>query len=588
MSYSWILFDVKNNFVVKTGATPDFAEFLNLNQPYEIRWTVQDPCNNTAQCTTKIKILNAKKPSLTCKDIQAELMPTADGKGAVTVWAKDITASLTHNCATTDQLFNNLAIERGGSDINAVYPTVINKNLIFNCNDIVNIIPVRVWTKDTVGNANYCSVNVTVQDNLHACQPLIPSAVLSGSVKTESNIPVNNVVVMSSNGTQSIGKMTTGQTGNFSFNSLTVGQNISLSASKDDDFGNGVTTYDISLMSRHILGIKPLNTPYKIIAADVNRDGEVSAIDLLLMRRLVLRISSTFPNNTAWRFIDKKYIFSNPQNPLYEDFPEIVNSIIKGGINNADFIGVKVGDVNGSADASSLEGVQVRTVTGKQNIKPLQLFTDETELKAGGEYILDIRTSDFNINGFQFTLNTAEDIEVEQILKGDFLDISDTNFGKFANALTVSWNGVPQTNAGTIFKLIVKVRKDILLSNALSIGSNLTANEIFDFEGKTGEVRLQFNANGTTVKKEKFQLYQNSPNPFDETTKIGFMLPKESNIRLTIFDAAGRSLKTIDGNYPAGFSEISIQKSDLNATGILFYRLDTPTNCAVKKMLISG
>ena len=586
--YSWVLFDVKNNIAVKTGTTQNFAEILNFNQAYEIRWMVQDPCNNTAQCTTKVKIVNAKKPALTCKDVQAELMPTADGKGAVTVWAKEITVSLTHNCATTDQLFNNLAIERGNSDINAVYPTVVNKNLVFNCNDLINKIPVRVWTKDTVGNANYCVVNVAVQDNLQVCQPVIPTAVLSGGVKTESNIPINNSVVMSSNGTQPIGKMTTGQTGNFSFSNLAVGQKLSLSASKDDDYTNGVTTYDISLMSRHILGIKSLNTPYKIIAADVNRDGEVSAIDLLFMRRLVLRISSTFPNNTAWRFIDKKYIFSDPQNPLYEDFPETVNSTIQSGINNADFIGVKVGDVNGSADPSSLQDVQVRTVTGNQNIKPLQLFADDTELKAGGEYVLEVRAKYFNINGFQFTLNTTEDIEVEQILKGDFLDITDANFGKFANALTVSWNGVPQTNAGMVFKLIVKARKDILLSNALSIGSNLTANETFDFEGKTGEVRLQFNANGTTVKKEGFQLYQNAPNPFDEATKIGFTIPKNCAAKLSIYDAAGRSLKTIEGNYPAGFNEIIIQKSDLNATGILFYRLDTPTHCAVKKMVIGG
>ncbi len=581
LKYTWTLFDVTHQTVVKTGATQFFAETLNFNQPYEIRWAVQDPCNNIAQCVTKVKIINAKKPSLVCKDVQAELMPTADGKGAVTVWAKEIISSVVHNCATADQLLNTLAIERGISDINAAYPTTVNKNLIFSCADLVNKISVRIWIKDTIGNANYCTVNVTVQDNLQACQPVIPTAALSGGIKTETNVSISNTVVAASNGTQSIGKMTTGDTGNFNFNSLNIGQKISLSAAKDDDFGNGVTTYDIALLSRHILGIKLLNTPYKIIAADVNRDGDVSAMDMLLMRRLILRISNVFPNNTAWRFIDKKYTFTDPQNPLNDDFPELVNTTVQSGDNNADFIGVKIGDLNGNADASSLVQAGVRT-----HVEKLKLFADETELKAGGEYVLDIRAKDFNINGFQFTLNTTDNIEVISILKSDFIDISDANFGKFAHALTVSWNGIPTTTSGSVFKIVVKARKDIALSQALSIGSNLTTNEAFDFEGRTGEVNLQFNANGTTFKRELFQLYQNAPNPFEDETTIGFSLPKKCAIRLTIYDMSCRLLKTIEGNYPAGFNAVTIAKSELNVTGIIFYRLDTPTHTATKKMIM--
>ena len=163
-------------------------------------------------------------------------------------------------------------------------------------------------------------------DNLNACQSAVQTAALSGVITTESRISVANVVVMSSNGTQQVGHMSTDDAGSFSFNNLAIGQKTSLSAAKDDDYGNGVTTYDIALLSRHILDIKPLNTPYKIIAADVNHDGDVSAVDMLLMRRLVLKIITIFPNNTSWRFLDKKYIFSDPLNPLNEDFSEIINN----------------------------------------------------------------------------------------------------------------------------------------------------------------------------------------------------------------------------------------------------------------------
>ena len=42
---------------------------------------------------------------------------------------------------------------------------------------------------------------------------------------------------------------------------------------KDDNFLNGVTTYDLVLISKHNLGIEPLDSPYKMVAADANKSG---------------------------------------------------------------------------------------------------------------------------------------------------------------------------------------------------------------------------------------------------------------------------------------------------------------------------
>ena len=53
-----------------------------------------------------------------------------------------------------------------------------------------------------------------------------------------------------------------------------------LTASKNDDYLNGVSTLDLLLIQRHILGIETLDDPYKFIAADVNNDQEITATDL--------------------------------------------------------------------------------------------------------------------------------------------------------------------------------------------------------------------------------------------------------------------------------------------------------------------
>jgi hypothetical protein len=91
---------------------------------------------------------------------------------------------------------------------------------------------------------------------------------------------------------------------------------------KDDNPLNGVTTYDLVLISRHILGIEPLGSPYKMIAADANRSGAVLTSDVVELRKLILGIYGNLPNNTSWRFVPRSFVFTNPDNPFKTPFPK--------------------------------------------------------------------------------------------------------------------------------------------------------------------------------------------------------------------------------------------------------------------------
>ena len=64
---------------------------------------------------------------------------------------------------------------------------------------------------------------------------------------------------------------------------------------------------------------------------------------------MILSIDTEFQNNTSWRFVDAAYLFPNAANPWFEEFPEVVNinDLPSTGISGADFVGVKIGDVNG-------------------------------------------------------------------------------------------------------------------------------------------------------------------------------------------------------------------------------------------------
>ncbi|MBK6903235.1 MAG: hypothetical protein IPH04_10605 [Saprospirales bacterium] len=146
-------------------------------------------------------------------------------------------------------------------------------------------------------------------------------------------------------------------TGNFSFDALAAGGDYTVTPMLDVEASNGVTTWDLVLISRHILGIQLLDSPYKIIAADANKTNNVTTLDMVAIRKVILQIEPGFPNNTSWRFVDKDYVFPNAGNPFVAQFPEVIN------YNNlasnqllADFVGVKVGDVNGSAAANATDG----------------------------------------------------------------------------------------------------------------------------------------------------------------------------------------------------------------------------------------
>ncbi len=176
----------------------------------------------------------------------------------------------------------------------------------------------------------------------------IPTISISGSIKREKGDTISAQISLFSNINNGLFK--TLNTSLFNFNDLNTNQTYEIKPFRNDNPVRGVTTFDIALVTRHILGITPLSTPYKIIAADVNNDREIDVEDILLTRRLILRQIDTFPNNTSWRFIPKNYVFTDNSAPFAAPFPE---SLLYNGLNeniiNADFYAIKVGDVNESA-----------------------------------------------------------------------------------------------------------------------------------------------------------------------------------------------------------------------------------------------
>jgi hypothetical protein len=438
--------------------------------------------------------------------------------------------------------------------------------------------PFAVQPNGTVGGPNYdhCVTYVLVQDNMFGlCDNAGPGSI-AGTISTEESKPVEGVDVQLS-GQQSQVKLTNVQ-GTYSFVNLLAGYDYTIAPLLDRNYINGVSTFDIVLISKHILGVQPLNSPYKMIAADVNNSKSITTLDLIQLRKLILSVDTKYANNTSWRFVDASFVFPNPTNPWATEFPEVksVNDLV--GQVNANFVAVKIGDVNGSAIVSALDGTDVRNLAGTFNFE----VADE-KLVAGNEYTVAFRASDLaGIQGYQGTLTFDRNaVELVDIVYGV---AKEENFGlRYANegVITTSWNG--EANNDVAFSLVLRAKADTELSKVLGVSSRYTVAEAYNRNDQVLNLGIQFSTG--TVASVGFELYQNVPNPFKGQTVIGFNLPVANDVTLTISDMTGRVLKLVRNNYDAGYNTIILNSNDLPA-GVLNYTLKSGEFVATKKMVV--
>ena len=126
------------------------------------------------------------------------------------------------------------------------------------------------------------------------------------------------------------------------------GTSFEVRPEKLDDAENGVNTFDLVLIRKHILGLELLDSPYKMIAADVNNNGSITALDMVKIRQLILNFTTEFSAVDPWRFVTNDFVFSNPVD--LNNFDESIEFFqISQERNDIDFVAVKMGDVNSSA-----------------------------------------------------------------------------------------------------------------------------------------------------------------------------------------------------------------------------------------------
>ena len=78
----------------------------------------------------------------------------------------------------------------------------------------------------------------------------------------------------------------------------------------------------------------------------------------------------------------------------------------------------------------------------------------------------------------------------------------------------------------------------------------------------------------------------NYPNPFNPSTTISYEVPISSNVKITVFDLAGRELQTlVDRKHTPGEHKVQFDASNL-ASGVYFYKVETSYDAVVNKVVL--
>lgn len=198
--------------------------------------------------------------------------------------------------------------------------------------------------------------------------------------------------------------------------------------------------------------------------------------------------------------------------------------------------------------------------------------------------------TDSSINSWFILPDDSNTISIRDIRKEEFPFKGTLEFLvslKQDSARKIFWNFpedmkgeiIDHKTGGTLFSELMTGNDTLTIK-----GSELTEFKLYveyGVEDDTVSVIRQGNLNVNS-----FKLFQNYPNPFNPATTISFEIPKDSKIRLVVYDILGNKIKTlVDQRLEKGLYQTKFSAGSM-ASGIYFYRLTAGDLSITKKMLL--
>ncbi len=391
---------------------------------------------------------------------------------------------------------------------------------------------------------------------------------VQGSIFTEEDEAVKEVDVVISGGASTT--LITDNFGVFNYEVMS-GTSFEIRPEKLDNVKNGVNVFDMVDIQEHILGLELFDSPYQMIAADVNNSGTITVLDIVKIRLVILNINTEFGGTESWRFVPNDFVFPNPVD--LNNFEESISfSQISSDRNDADFVAIKMGDVNSTATLFTTN-TPVETRTNEY----VYLLLENQKMKKGEQVEIPFFAKDFKtIAGYQMTLDfddsALEFVEAKSNEKSNFpKEYFGTNDLEKGLVLMnwVSGEALTVEDETQLFTLVFKVKKETTLKEVLKITDQELQTVACNQEKDHLRIGLEF-----------FEEIENSlsgisfsPNPFSQKTLMDIQSEKEESAEIIFYDEVGRILKTNNSILQKGMNLIEIDFSENRYSGVIFYQI---------------
>ena len=558
----------------------DFIPVILPEGRHRIEWRiVQDGVERF--CDRNFKVRDCKTPLVTCKTnapiyLDASLTAFLPLSEAYNLKSDNITPD--------SQLLVGMRRVGTGSGFPLNGMGEPQDTALFNCSMNENQY-VEVWVQDRVGNTEHCTTLVLVYDTAGICtfippppppnpvsvcartfwnNDLIQNVAFSTAWTVPGSPPASNPLPLKTGGCAEL-------------SSLPPTTAFTLSAQKDVFLLNGVTTYDLVLISKHILGIQPFDAGWKMSAADANRSGSVTTFDIVELRKLILGLSVKLPNNTpSWRmYVDTCIVVNSPfigTCPSDYTLPVLPLGAYPSQIS---FKGLKVGDVNGSATGGdSLQGAAVvRGIAAGLELPDTTLQAGETmeiplSATEGGEW-----------TGLQFSLEfDPSNLDIELVQVPEALQLKPENWAKpLEGVLNLSWSdGIATTvlPGDALMRVRVNAKADLKLSEVLKLSEKpRILPEVYDADGNNHPLQLVFSQKATPTEKGKVQIFSPMPNPSTGSAHLPLRLDAAETVSMELTDLAGRTFYRMVSKLESGAHLLEIPATAMPLSGVYIWRV---------------
>jgi hypothetical protein len=538
---------------------------------YDLWIEVSDHWKQKSSALLAVSVVPSSLQSLDCvQKLTKNLAPSSSGEGGlVKINTRDVLndKELISNLSTCyPSAFLSL---KKVSDLSVNYiPNIKDSVLSFDCSELKNsAIPLRIFLTDSKGISVSCDVSLYLSDSLNTCSPKVK---ISGSIKTATGKPLNQVAVGLSGFTSSSGQ--TNENGLFSIQNISTGGPYFLKPVSPNDFKNGVSTLDLVLLQRQLLQGQALKSPWQLLAADIDNSGTISIRDLLELRKLVINLSSKFEKNTSWRFIPTHFIFPDSSNPWKTPFPEETMFPAISKDTTASFTAVKIGDLSGDAPSNQMPGIQFR-----KEVSSWPLYYSVSENPTNGEFMVSFFFNEKNKpEGFQSTIQWNPRFSNNVSFISGSLTADHVNIVAERGLLNVSAEKL--TDDGILFSLLFSSTN--LPFNDLYLANNVLSSEAY----KETQI-FPLNLIKKPFEKEIFKMYPAVPNPFSGETVISFYLPQSSFTEMVISDLSGRILKKLSGEGMKGLNNWTLNLSELTSDLILFCKVKAGNDEGIQQII---